>query len=250
MPQVQESSAVTVHAKAQQKYPPGRTTPEACVPILLCRQGQDVFHLPGLEEPSVGHPWSLHGDRGFALAGRICRVVQTGPMGTVPQAGRERDRPGLPACPAPSQRRGSSSRRRAICRAPMVTAWRQRIRSGGKNMPRGSNWTNGDGSTSWTGRIPPSWTRRTICRAPMATAWRQRIRSGGKNMPRGSNWTNGDGSTSWTGARPTGPTSVSGPLPEEGEVEQEEGDDPGSFTQMRSRDTDTESEDTTPGRES
>ena len=37
--------------------------------------------------------------------------------------------------------------------------------------------------------------------------------------------------------------------PEEGKVQQEEGDDPGSFTQMRSRDTDTESEDTTPGRE-
>ena len=38
--------------------------------------------------------------------------------------------------------------------------------------------------------------------------------------------------------------------PEEGEVWQEEGNDPGSFTQMRSRDTDTESEDTTPGRDS
>ena len=33
--------------------------------------------------------------------------------------------------------------------------------------------------------------------------------------------------------------------PEEGE-----GDNPGSFTQMKSRDTDTESEDTTPGRDS
>ena len=32
-----------------------------------------------------------------------------------------------------------------------------------------------------------------------------------KNIPRGSNWTNGDGSTSWTGARPTWPTSASGP---------------------------------------
>ena len=38
--------------------------------------------------------------------------------------------------------------------------------------------------------------------------------------------------------------------PKEGEVQQEEGDDPGSFTKMRFRDTDTESEDTTPGRES
>ena len=38
--------------------------------------------------------------------------------------------------------------------------------------------------------------------------------------------------------------------PEEGEVQQGEGDDSGSFTQMRSRDTDTESEDTTLGRES
>ena len=37
---------------------------------------------------------------------------------------------------------------------------------------------------------------------------------------------------------------------EEGEVTQGEGDDPGSFTQMKSRDTDTESEDTTPGRDS
>ena len=37
--------------------------------------------------------------------------------------------------------------------------------------------------------------------------------------------------------------------PEEGKVQQGEGDDPGSFTQMRSRDTDTESEDTTPGRD-
>ena len=38
--------------------------------------------------------------------------------------------------------------------------------------------------------------------------------------------------------------------PEEGEVKQEEEDNPGPFTQMRSRDTDTESEDTTPGRDS
>ena len=61
------------------------------------------------------------------------------------------------------------------------------------------------------GHIPPSWTGRTTCRPPMVTAWRQRIHSGGKNMPRGSNWTNGNSSTSWTGARPTGPTSASGP---------------------------------------
>ena len=38
--------------------------------------------------------------------------------------------------------------------------------------------------------------------------------------------------------------------PEEVEVRQGEGDDLGSFTQMRSRDTDTESEDTNPGRDS
>ena len=38
--------------------------------------------------------------------------------------------------------------------------------------------------------------------------------------------------------------------PEEGEVQQEEGDDPGSFTKIWSRETDTESEDTTPGWES
>ena len=38
--------------------------------------------------------------------------------------------------------------------------------------------------------------------------------------------------------------------PEEGEVQQEEGDDPGSFTKIQSRETDTESEDTTSGRES
>ena len=37
---------------------------------------------------------------------------------------------------------------------------------------------------------------------------------------------------------------------EEGEVTQGEGDDPGSFTQMKSRDTDTKSEDTTPGQDS
>ena len=37
---------------------------------------------------------------------------------------------------------------------------------------------------------------------------------------------------------------------EEGEVTQAEGDEPGSFTQMKSRDTDTESKDTTPGRDS
>ena len=29
------------------------------------------------------------------------------------------------------------------CRTHISTAWRQRIRSGGKTMPRGSNWTNG-----------------------------------------------------------------------------------------------------------
>ena len=37
---------------------------------------------------------------------------------------------------------------------------------------------------------------------------------------------------------------------EEGEVTQAEGDEPGSFTQMKSRDTDSRSEDTTPGRDS
>ena len=37
---------------------------------------------------------------------------------------------------------------------------------------------------------------------------------------------------------------------EEGEVTQAEGDEPGSFTQMKSRDKDSESEDTTPGRDS
>ena len=37
---------------------------------------------------------------------------------------------------------------------------------------------------------------------------------------------------------------------EEGGVTQAEGDEPGSFTQMKSRDTDTESEDTIPGRDS
>ena len=37
---------------------------------------------------------------------------------------------------------------------------------------------------------------------------------------------------------------------QEGEVTQGEGDDLGSFTQMKPRDTDTESEDTTPGRDS
>ena len=70
------------------------------------------------------------------------------------------------------------------------------------------------GSTSAHTALPtrpggsaPSWTGKP----PMVTAWRQRIRSGGKNMPRGSNWTNLDGSKSWTGARPTGPTSGSGP---------------------------------------
>ena len=33
---------------------------------------------------------------------------------------------------------------RTTCRPPMGTAWKQMT-------PRGSNWTNGDGSTSWTG---------------------------------------------------------------------------------------------------
>ena len=37
---------------------------------------------------------------------------------------------------------------------------------------------------------------------------------------------------------------------EEGEVTQAEGDEPGSFTQMKSRDSDSGSEDTTPGRDS
>ena len=103
VPQVGESSAATVHVKAQQKYPSGGTPPDSSVPILLGRQGQDVFHLPGLEESPVSHPCSLHGGRGSALAGRICRGVQTGPMGTVPRAGRERDQPGLPARPDPSE---------------------------------------------------------------------------------------------------------------------------------------------------
>ena len=34
---------------------------------------------------------------------------------------------------------------------PMSTAWRAMIHSGGRNTLRGSNWTNGDGSTSWKG---------------------------------------------------------------------------------------------------
>ena len=83
MPQVRESSAATVHAKAQQKYAPGETRPDSRMAVLLGRQGQDVFHLPGLEESPVGHTSPLHGGRGSALAGRLCRGVQTGPMGTV-----------------------------------------------------------------------------------------------------------------------------------------------------------------------
>ena len=37
---------------------------------------------------------------------------------------------------------------------------------------------------------------------------------------------------------------------EEGEVTQAEGDEPGSFKQMKSRDSDSGSDDTTPGRDS
>ena len=88
MPQVWESSAATVHAKARQKYPPGGTTPEARMPT----------HWPTRPE-------------------------------RIPPSWTER----------------------TSCRPPMGTAWRQMIRSGGKNKPPGSNWTNGDGSTSWTG---------------------------------------------------------------------------------------------------
>ena len=43
---------------------------------------------------------------------------------------------------------------RNTCRTPMGTAWRARIRSGGRNTLRGSNWTDGDGSTSWKGARP------------------------------------------------------------------------------------------------
>ena len=103
MPQVRELSAATVHAKARHKYPQRGTTSDSCVPILLGRQGQDLFQLSGLEEPPVGHPCSLHGGRGSALAGRLCHRVQTGLMGTVPRAERERDRPGLPASSDPAE---------------------------------------------------------------------------------------------------------------------------------------------------
>ena len=40
---------------------------------------------------------------------------------------------------------------RATCRIPMGTAWRTMILSGGRNTLRDSNWTDGDGSTSWRG---------------------------------------------------------------------------------------------------
>ena len=103
MPQVRELNAATVHAKARHKYPQQGTTSDSCVPILLGRQGQDVFHLSGLEEPPVGHPCSLHGGRGSALEGRLCRGVQTGLMGTVPRAERERDRQGLTARSDPAE---------------------------------------------------------------------------------------------------------------------------------------------------
>ena len=170
--------------KAQQKYPPGGMTPEARLPTLLGRQGQDVFHLPGLEEPPVSHPWSLH--------------------------------------------RGS----------------------GGKNMPRGSNWTNGDGSTSWMGAgLPAHWTLRKQY---------GQYQGPGEGQPPGPPSTvrlpHTKGTTPDKDITPT-ESELAGSErgesgPEEGEVQQEESDDPGSFTKMRFRDTDTESEDTTPRRES
>ena len=56
---------------------------------------------------------------------------------------------------------------RTTCRTHIYTAWRQRIRSGGKTMPRGSNWTNGDGSMSWTGARP---TRPTNVSGPCGSS--------------------------------------------------------------------------------
>ena len=84
MPQVRESSAATVHAKAQQKYLPRGTTPDSRVPILLGRQGQDVFHFPGLEEPPVGHPSSLYGGRGSNCTNGDSSTSWTGARPTGP----------------------------------------------------------------------------------------------------------------------------------------------------------------------
>ena len=128
------------------------------------------------------------------------------------------------------------------------------IRSGGRNTPRGSNWTNGDGSMSWTGVRPTGPTSAS----GLFGKHYGRYQGPGEGQPQGLPSTirlpHTQGTTPDKDITPT-ESELAGSecgesAPEEGEVPQGDGDDPGSFTQMKSRDTDTESYDTTPGLDS
>ena len=112
-------------------------------------------------------------------------------MGTVPRAGGERDRPGLPVCHDSTE---------ALW--PVPGPWRGRATGTAVHHPPSSHQRLRARQGHYTDGVGAGWER----------AWR--VGPGG-----------GGGHTG-------------------------EGDDPGSFTQMKSRDTDTESEDTTPGRDS
>ena len=179
---------MTVYAKARPEHAPGGTPPETRMPILLGRQGQNIFHLPGLEETPVGQPWALHGE--------LWREEYAGGF-KLDQWGRFNELEG-------------SETDRAYQRVRTLRKHYGRYQGQGEGQPQG----------------PPSTIRLPHTKGTMP-----------------------DKDTTPTESELAGSEhGESGQ--EEGEFTQTEDDDPGSFTQMKSRDTDKESEDTTPGRDS
>ena len=87
---------------------------------------------------------------GIECSDSICEST-TGTCTSGHDAGNKRARTARPTRP---KRIPPSWTGRTTCRTPMSTAWRAMIRSSGRNALRGSNWTNGDGSTSWKGARP------------------------------------------------------------------------------------------------
>ena len=122
---------------------------------------------------------------------------------------------------------------RTTCRTPMSTAWRAMIPSGGRNTLQGSNWTNGDGSTSWKGaRTTGPTSVSGLCGSIMAGT-KARVRDSLRDCRPPSAFPT-KGTTPDMDITPT-ESELAGSEhgesgPEKGEVPQGEGDDGGTFT--------------------
>ena len=134
----------------------------------------------------------------------------------------------------------------------MSIVCRTMTRFSGKNTPRDSSWTNGDSSTTWRGTRPTGpISVSPLCGSIMASTrvWERET----PGPPSTIRLPHIKGTTPDRDATPT-ESELAGSDhgdsgQEEGEVTQAERNEPGSFTQMKSRDTDSGSEDTTPGRD-